>query len=221
MFTIGESTGIILSLLAIFVAVIIPFIVEMMKRPELDIEIYPNQLTPVAPHRFLHGRVVNRPHNRIKWLDRNPAIDTRVKMTFYDRGRTRLFESVDAKWDVGPECITPLVQIHIHTQLNTVNVQNINTFDSTKLPFGVKANILQDNGGETFAFVVKHQGQNECYAFNGWSYQFPNWSNPNWMIGLGEFIIEVAATSGNSVMKKQYILRNNGPNLADISLAES
>jgi len=199
---------------------LIPFLIEILKRPELDIEILPEQLEPDVKYRFIHGMVINRPHGKFKWLDRNPAIDTRINMTFYDRGHTRLFRSIPAKWDAGQESITPTIQIHVHEATNRVEIQNISQFDSTKIPFGVKANILPNNEGETFAFIVKHQGQNECYSFNGESYQFPFWSNPNWKIGTGEFIIEVSAISGNSSVTRRFILINNGPNLTDVSLAE-
>ena len=65
--------GLIIGTIAIILAVFIPFLVERLRRPDLIVTLSPNLVTNDSP-RFLHGRVTNRPHAHLKWIDRNRVL---------------------------------------------------------------------------------------------------------------------------------------------------
>jgi hypothetical protein len=200
-----------LGLFAIALALVVPFFVESLRRPALDIETVAETVDPALQHRFLHLRAINKPCRILPWVNRDTAVDASITMTFYDRsGRTCLFGPIEGKWDVGPECLTPLVHIQIPTASNPMNISRINTFNQALIPSAHRANLPSDYEGKSFGVVVKHQNQVECYAFNGWSYQFNNWANPAWRLGIGEFIIRITVQSGRASTTSKFLLSNSG-----------
>jgi len=97
MLTSGEVAGIVIGFLALALAVLMPLLTERLKAPKLEIEIVSEQISAGAQYRFLHGRVVNRPHQGLRWISRNPAIDARVVLAFRDGNHKKLFDPIEAK----------------------------------------------------------------------------------------------------------------------------
>ena len=215
------DAGTALGVIAIVIAVIVPFIAERLKRRALDIEIVEEQSSSGIPYRHLHARVINRPHRVVKWAERNPAVDSRVVMTFYDSGGRKLFDPLEAKWDDGPQPLAPAVQLVANPAQLSISQSVVTLFNDAMIPFAHRIVIPPSIDGKSFAVVIKHQGQDECYAFNGWSYAFGSrWSNPAWQIGKGEFRVEMRVTSGSMSKLRSFVLKNDGPNLTDISLTD-
>ena len=112
------------------------------------------------------------------------------------------------------------MRLEVHSGLGQVKVSTIQEFNGTMVAFAHRVNILEGEDGQTFAIALKFQGQSECYAFNGWNYQFKDWLNPDWRIAKGEFVVDVTVISGRVKSSKSLVLRNLGPSLGDISVSE-
>jgi hypothetical protein len=215
--------GIIIGLVAIFFAIFIPLGVERLRRPHLIVRLSANPI-PTQSSRFLHCRVINHPHDRLTWIDRNPAYDTSVRLTFRMNGQNGqiIRGPVMTKWTIAPECITPILQI-VNNELpqNPELVNTIEVFDSTKTIFAHNLTLPSDNMGQEFDVVVKNDGDNECYAVTGWSYRFPGFRDPELTIPIGHFTVEIQVIASNSRSKvTRFRLRNTGHNLNDIELTE-
>jgi hypothetical protein len=212
--------GIILAIIGIILAFILPYMLERWKKPKLQIFIDEyNRVNQYSNIRYLHGRVINRPHSFLSWIERYPAYDTKVKVGFYDSSNQLLFEPIETKWSSTPECKTLTTQIIIHKDDNTVEIKNIENFDSTKTIFAHNKTIYPDTKGELFVISIKNKGNENCFAFNGWSYRFNDYADPELRIPIGEFEIDVEAIATNSKSEKYtFILRNNGSNISDIEI---
>lgn len=148
-FTLGEWFGIFIGLLSIAVALIVPFIYEIWKKPNLQISLDENRILADQNTRYLHGKVINVPHSRLWWIERYAAVRTKVVLTFYDsNGRLLFGDSIEAKWVSKPRCLT------------------LGKFDDTKVPSAHRQTILPDEEGESFDIVIKNNGNPRCYGFN-------------------------------------------------------
>jgi hypothetical protein len=201
--TFGEWLGIYTGFISIAVAIIIPFLYELWKRPKLEMLLDENKIIPNQSRRYIHGKAINKPHKYLSWIERYPA-DCKVELTFYDIQGNALFngESLEAKWSRKPRCLT------------------FQYFDDTKVPFSHHQTINSNYEGEPFD-IVKNQGSCNCYGFNGWSYGYPNEENPEYAIPTGDFTIRVRAFTGRYSVDKEFYLRNNGSNIQDVSLSSS
>jgi hypothetical protein len=92
-------------------------------------------------------------------------------------------------------------------------------FDDTKVPDAHRQNILS-RIEEYFVVVLKNVGNEKCYGFKGWSYEFrPTEENKECEIPKGTFRVKVKAISGvNTSTEKEFRLFNKGPNLQDVEL---
>jgi hypothetical protein len=127
-----------------------------------------------------------------------------VEIRFYDTNGNGLFgqKHIIAKWVNKPRCLTS------------------GQFDDTKVPDAHRQNVLPGTGVEPFDVVIKNAGNENCYGFNGWSYEFtPTEENKEYEIPKGTFGVRIKAVSGIHLSEeKEFRLVNIGPNLGDISL---
>jgi hypothetical protein len=225
--TIFSNIGLAIGLFSIAVAIFIPFLYEKLKEPKLELQKVdestpqgfpalstpsppsaPSSNTPVPPaSKYLHGRVLNAPHK--KWLgrwfgiERNPAVNTRVIMEFYEGdGEKLLINKIYAKWGSAPEPLTP----------------QRDDFDSSKLALLYRETILSDEEGEQFDIAVKHEGETQCYAMTGETYQMGLDSrilhNTLFSINRQKFRVSVHAISGIHYSKpKTFVIENPGTSL--------
>lgn len=219
MLTEGEELGISLAIVAIILAIVIPFFIERSKKPHLIVQIDEDILIPGQPTRYLHGRVINQPHlDILSAIERHPAYDTRVVLRFYAENQT-ILGLIEAKWTQSPECRTPITQIVINQSPGQVDIRNIDAFDPTKTVFSNRRTIPTNTQGEPFDIVVKNQGQNDCFAVTGWSYRFRDLADPDLAIHNGIFTLEIEAISTNARSQIQtFRLRNEGPDIRDVEL---
>jgi hypothetical protein len=210
--------GITLGIVAIVVAIVMPFVIERWKRPHLIISRNEDKPVPGEPTRFLHCTLTNRPHlHALRWIERNAAYDTTVTLTFYKDGN-RIFNPLQTKWTNAPECRRPIALIN---QLPEHRVESklVDAFDGTMTVFAHTRTIPACIEGQPFDIIVKNQGVDECYAFNGWSYDFPNLSNPNFLIPIGKYTVEIKAVSNNARSDvTTFVLKNPSSNVRDIQL---
>lgn len=97
-------------------------------------------------------------------------------------------------------------------------IQRIEAFDSTKTVLAHRRTIAAHGGGDQFDIVVKNEGHDPCFAFNGESYRFPDVENPALAIAVGTHIVEIQAISGGVRSDPfRFVLNNSGPHLDDIT----
>ncbi|MDP6510811.1 MAG: hypothetical protein QGH23_06345 [Dehalococcoidia bacterium] len=92
-------------------------------------------------------------------------------------------------------------------------------FDQKLISEGLRLDLVADAGGEEIDVTIKHEGESDCWAFSGMSYH-PKyaeegstvhvWSNPEWRILQGEWLVEVVARSGQIETKQNFTLYNHG-----------
>jgi hypothetical protein len=199
--TLLSIIGLIAGLIAIAVAIVIPYIYEKAKRPNLVVQ--PRQASVGNWEKYLHCKVVNMPHQHGfgRWLgiERNPAINTIVTMEFFTLdAKSLLNEKIPAKWDSAPEPLDP-----------------DRRFDSSKLAFLYRETITSDQNGESFSVVVKHRNERECYVMTGDNYQadFKGMilHNSEFRIDEQKFLVKIQATSGShSSRTTTFIITNEG-----------
>jgi hypothetical protein len=195
------TLGLILGVSGIILAIFIPYLYERFREPLLEIRI-PEYDPPGKDRRYLHALVVNSPHKHLK-IERSAAIDTKVEIRFYDANGNTLFgqDPIMAKWVNKPRCLT------------------LGQFDDTKVSDAHRQNVLSGTSGEYFDVVIKNAGNENCYGFNGWSYEFtPTEENKKYEIPKGTFRVTISGI--HTSKEKEFQLNNIGPNLEDISLTD-
>jgi hypothetical protein len=162
----GEWTGIALGIIAILVAIIVPFVIERWRRPHLIISRNEEIRVPGETTRFLHGTLTNQPHLHIlRWIERFPAYDTRVRLTF-NRDGQRIFNPVETKWSAAPECRRQIAQILINQPPKAPEIRPFLAFDETVTIFAHTRTIPADREGQLFDIIIKNQGT--IHAMHHW-----------------------------------------------------
>jgi hypothetical protein len=197
----------------------VPPIVEWARKPHLIIRVLDDPPDTRHTRRFLHCWVINDPHHRFFWLiDRNPAYNTRVTLTFF-RGDQRFLGPIDTKWVNAPSCLAPVVQLIFNQSSQPPQINTISAFDETKTVLAHEQTIPSDERGRAFDVVLKYQGQSDCYAFTGWSFQFPSLSDPALAVPQGEFKVEMKAIASNAQSETtNVVLRNTGLGITDVTI---
>lgn len=227
MLTEAEYWGIILGLggigsgvIAIFIAIVVPNIIEGLRKPHIIVSLSPNVI-PDTPSRFLHCTARNNPHRIFFWIDRNPAYEAFARLTFRRQGQ-EIFDPVVTKWTSAPECMTPVVQnVTNQPPPNLPLVNTVRVYDDTKTVFAHSRTLPSDRIGQEFDIVVKNSGDEECYAVRGRSYRFSGLRDPELSIPLGDFTVEVEVVGSNSRSRSvNFRLSNTGQDIRDIALTE-
>jgi hypothetical protein len=162
--------GVIFGGSGVFLAIAIPYLYEKWKQPHLEIRIPEND--PSGKNR----RYMSCTTHEYLPIERNAAIDTNIELRFYDAHGTPLFgeKPIVAKWSNKPRCLT------------------LGQFDDTKVPDAHRQNVLSGTRGEPFDVVIKNLGNENCYGFNGWSYEFtPTEENRLYEILEGTFKVRL------------------------------
>lgn len=131
-----EEIGMLLAILGVVLAITIPIMFEQWKKPDLDILSMDEKGDGVAQFKFVHIKVVNKPHKFIRFIERNFANEAKAKIAFFDKNSgTELF-TMSCKWSGKPE---PVTLIHSPQAGTPVYV-----LDVTKIRDAESINILQE-----------------------------------------------------------------------------
>jgi hypothetical protein len=198
-----EEVGIILAILGIILAMAIPVLFEQWKKPDLDIIAMNEEGRGAAQYKFVHLRVVNKPHKIVQFIERNYANEARANITFIDKSSGNELFSMPCKWSGKPEP----VELIYSPQAGG----NIYVLDVTKISEAESTNIAPGKDGEVLDVAIKHNGEIECYGFNAQSYApqaQPGWKDPNKRISLPQCLLKVKVTSGDISKAKDFTLKN-------------
>ncbi|MBA7647154.1 hypothetical protein ES703_54924 [subsurface metagenome] len=200
--------GYIVSIIAIIVAclaIAVPFGIEVLKRPKLDIAVG-KSTGDERGFRILHITVLNE--RRRGWfgkiVQRGLAPLCHVDLTFYDPSlRAKEFPPIRGRWSPTPEPVF------------------LGQFDQARVSEGERWDLAPSDDGETVAVAIKHKDEQECYAFNGLSYHpscQPGWKKRDWMLTKGEYIVKTTAISGDVSHTAYFILKNWAKELESFAL---
>jgi len=189
---------------AIIVAIVGRMLYDRWRSPKLNA--YPSKSDPavaehVTPHCAFYHIVMKNESKRLRLMV-NPVQNARVKMLFLNKNGKYLFR-IPAKWDFRPEPIN-------YTKSKKVP-------DPSLIPQG---ELLDINPGseESFCVCIKHEGEDEIYGFNAYSYLHPDWKNPGWKLNKGEYYIHIVLNAANAHKEFRFLLRNGGSSLKDVEL---
>ena len=71
---------------------------------------------------------------------------------------------------------------------------------------------------ETFAVLVKYEGENEFYAFSVFSYLYPDLKDQRNKFDCGEYLVKANLVSENYRCSFSFKIKNNGKNINDLSI---
>ena len=193
-------------------AVATPYILGWARRPSLDIRGGPKNEGERAWGRFafVHVTVKNKPLRGLFALveRREVAGDCRVQALF--DGNDFSLGPIEGRWSSTPE--PSRVEVH--------DGQVTSFVDPSLIPPGHRWTLAPDEEGANVAVVVKIDGQEECFAFNGWSYLHERWCNRNWRIPKGTYRLRVTASSVATSVERSFTLVNESGSLDDLQLRE-
>jgi hypothetical protein len=201
---------IIISVIALFIAIFLPLFIERLKRPEL--EIHPQEEKPKkdSDHWYYHMEVFNKKRRFMGgFIQRDVAKLCEARIEFLNKeSRKPIIHQITAKWAQQLNPVTPQV----------IGNRIIQVFDETKVP---SCQVI-DVGFEkrTFDVVIKFRGEKECYAFDPWIH-FINWKDPRLKLDVNECIIRIELRAANLTQPKiaEFILLNKGTELKDLKIA--
>lgn len=184
------------------VALITPYLLGWVRHPKLDIGI--GDITGEGKSwRFLHLRVYNKPLGPPwRWVERRePATSCHVELSFFRlSNKEPVFGPLLARWSATPEPLRPTV----------VGDKLLPVVEPTLVVAGERYSLDASDEGSAVAVAVKHEGEAEAYAFNGYSYYYPKWSNPDWQLPNGEYLVRATAISGQESVIREFKLINHG-----------
>lgn len=191
------------SILGAFFGAFLAILRENSRKPNLVIEPgsfgdgnYP-QLG--APSRFLHLKVKN-----VEWpewwkeflLGNKPALFCKAKLEFLEpKTKTEVF-SFQGRWTSAPEPLIP-----------TGKQPNVGIFDPSKAISAEAENILPGESKE-ISVALKIERQDEFIGFNNWSYQWPQWRNPDWVISKGSMLLRVILWWDSGKTERCFVISN-------------
>lgn len=198
--------GLVISFLAVLVAIVVPLAIERTKWPELRLDkaddANARHLTPVA--RFVHVRVTNLPLDgwRGRWLLRNTANGCKVDITFRSRSDGKA-TPMPGRWSAAPQPLT------------------LGVFDNEMVPQSLRFDLPPDEQGEVVAIAIKRDGNASAFGFTSYSYADPRTlSLPGLALPDEEYDVEVRAHAGPVEARRSFVLKNTGTTHRDLHLGE-
>lgn len=207
--------AIILSVIAVVVAVVVPFTVEALKRPQLEIKAL--QWSSSGPTRWTFAAVVIR--NKPLWpplsrlLARHSAEGCVVDIDYFRCGTgERVLDTVPGRWASHQEPIRSFpyagkapgppaggardsgtdADYHAHA----------NIYDPTLDPR--EQDIAVSSSGEEVRVAILREGK--AFAFSTESYACDAFGNPNWALDHGTYRVEVNVRGSGISCKRSFKL---------------
>ncbi len=205
--------GVVASLIAIVVW-------ELSRRPRLALELV-ERASGVEPtiqtlrddgeRGFYHLRVRN--------VGKSPAYHCLLRIRFLEpHSHNELFR-VNGKWDSGPE---PYVLLPLPTRLTDEGEFEYEEREARQpflVPFSEVMDI-QPGDAQTFAILVKYDGDEDCFAFSSWGYILGNGHRvKDWTLAPGTYVAEVTVSySGRRSITQQFTIVNRSKRIGGVEV---
>lgn len=205
------SPNLVVSIIAVIIAILLPFVVERLKLPNL--EIYPQRedVRKESDHWIYHLVVKNKKRKHLGSLvQRSTATQCVAGIEFIDKVSGKSIHQIIGKWATQPNPISfPWVV------WTPDKPQGVPLLDATKVPVAQTTDIGFKE--RPLDIVIKYRGEKSCYAFDPW--KFLQWKeDPNCKIDTDECILKVEIRADNMPLPivKKFILLNKGTELEDV-----
>lgn len=205
----SEFTNSFLGLLsALSTAIIVKVIYDKIKAPNITTSVVEKPTIQNIPNTkisrgFYKILIRNKEHLIFNKL---PAKGCRVKLKFKKINGKHLF-TLSGKWDWTPEPIS-----------YTIANNKIVSIPAPALIPPSEFVDINSNEEEAFCILMKYDGEDDCYAFNGFSYLVQDLKRTGWKLGLGEYLVEIEFNSSNAHKKILLMINNHGNKVTDITI---
>jgi hypothetical protein len=194
--------GLVISFLAVIVAIVVPLAIERARRPDLHVDkahdANARHLNPVA--RIVHVQVTNRP--RTGWLQRDTANGCKVDISFRSRSDGKV-TTMQGRWSATPQ---PLDR---------------GVFDNERVPQTLRFDLPPDDAGEVIPIAIKRDGDVNAFGFTSESYADPALSLPSLALPDEAYDVDVRAHAGPVEARETFVLKNSGTAHRDLHLEVS
>jgi hypothetical protein len=219
-----EPVDVVFLVLAL-IALALPFAIERIKRPRIEIEARPWSPRNPVPWTFAVVSVRNKPLPRVlrAILVREIAADCSVTLEFRRSGELAVPE-VPARWSSRPEPlrIEPVspgagttTAASASSSGTTVGQVRFN-FDLSMVPATLRQD-LAPGRWEEIAVAILHQG-GDAYGWGAMSYAFAGGNNPDWRLDRGVYEVTVRAQSSGISEAARFKLDNLSADFARFKL---
>lgn len=182
-------------------AMIVLFVVERRRRPNLTIVIEPD--FPKLPQRN-HLRVLVTNQNLYPPLsliyDREPALMCRAWISFYYTDGTRVYpREMVARWAKTPEPLSPIHEVKTNDGRSVFIANEPKTQDWVDIA-----------AGETTALdiVLRFNNESDCFGWNNDGYA-RDFRNTDWKLGQGRYHVKIRIETGGREFSKSFQLIND------------
>jgi len=202
-----ELVSLVLAVAAIGLTVSI----ELLKRPSLEVRAIIWQPREPVAWTFAAVRVFNRPLPGFlrTMIVRAPAQCCEVTLEFREPGRDYIvIPLVPARWSSQPE---PLRSVMVTDDGGSPSF--VVQYDRTMVPQTKRLDLAAGEDGEEVAVAVQ-RADGSAHAFGAESYEFENWSNPNWELRRQVYEVTVHITASGLTHSRRFRLDNTAPDFA-------
>lgn len=198
-------------LLGAILSIIITIIIEVQRKPKLNLHI-PKPVDrdyvghPAQHARFLGVIIENRPLARgFRWLSRNAALQTQALITFFHLDGQPVFSGpMIARWSGSPEPVSPISIAAERVEIKQITI----AYDISTTPHTRKD--IFTGSGEKVDIAARFDQDVDCFGWNNEAYfSKPLWRNPKWRLVPGRYLVKVEALSSGEKTMGLYRLCND------------
>lgn len=191
------------------IAIIITIITEMLRKPDLRLEVVSPvdivfQGRPANQMRAVRLKLTNTAlPSWAQWMSRNAALQCYGNITFHHLDGQNVFgRSMHIRWAAAPEPIPITVQIG--------NQQGL-IFDPTRFTLSQRIDVYPGESAE-LDVAVRLDNEPNCYGWSNENYfSNPPWRTPAWMLQPGRYIVRVNVFSAGERCIPLFRLINDVP----------
>jgi hypothetical protein len=155
-------------------------------------------------------------HIRVTNVGRGTAHDCRLSIEYKNADLELIVRLNPGKWDSNPDPVSPFV-----SQLPNGAFQIVDVPNRSLSHYSGRISI-SPNSSETFCFLIKYAGEEECYGFNANNFidGFPMLRVNDRILALGEFIITCNVTTEKTDAEMNLLVTNGERTHADVTIQE-
>lgn len=182
-------------------AMLVLFLVERRRRPELSITIEYNH-PDFQNSTFLRLNIANiRLRVPLALIyNREPALMCRAWISFHYTDGTKVYQNdMVGRWAKSPEPVSPFLDVTLPDGRSAILITKADTTDWFDIA----------SGEQTILDVVRRfHNETDCYGWNNDGYTYHG-KNPNWKLEKGRYLVQVRVQTGGKEFTKIFQLIND------------
>jgi hypothetical protein len=199
-------SAILLLILGAILGIVFTVIYSRYSRPTIIVTI--GEKADGETHRFVHLDVSNKLRKgAVRFIRGNTVAEyVKVRVNMLDPTTNSIVFDYIARWSSKAEPVESITGNH-------------GTFNPA-LAIEAEREILLPGEKKSLTIALKYDAKDQFSGFNNWSYQFPEWENPEWTVNLKTALLKVEVfTDGNKLVKK-FALQNPSRSKLNFKLSE-